>query len=240
MIVTDVLLVTANVVIVKLADVCPPGTLTIPGARAAFALLVASVTEIPPVGAGELKNTVPVAFVPLRHAAHAALLDATRGLEYEGSAVILTCDEHDVAAFTSLLDDARPLLRARRRLGVDCVLADACRWLDAGCPVAEGRVVALGGGGRERVPASCLSRTETPASREPTWAGCAAAAEIERRRGCASCPVENTCSRCARPEPFTESQYCSIRRSGTATRLIGAMEMLDATCFAARFSSMLG
>ena len=64
MIATDVSLVTANVVIVKLADVCPPGTLTIPGARAAFALLVASVTEIPPVGAGELKNTVPVAFVP--------------------------------------------------------------------------------------------------------------------------------------------------------------------------------
>src|SRR4029453_12021565 len=62
--VTDVLFPTANVVIVKLADVWPPGTLTMPGARATFALLVASVTEIPPAGAGALKNTVPVAFVP--------------------------------------------------------------------------------------------------------------------------------------------------------------------------------
>jgi len=35
-----------------------------PGARATFALLVARVTEIPPAGAGALKNTVPVAFVP--------------------------------------------------------------------------------------------------------------------------------------------------------------------------------
>src|SRR6478736_4978429 len=64
--VTDVLLATANVVMVKLADVCPPGTLTMPGARATFALLVASVTEIPPAGAGALRNTVPVALVPPR------------------------------------------------------------------------------------------------------------------------------------------------------------------------------
>src|SRR5262245_27378822 len=63
-IVTDVLFPTANVVIVKLADVWPPGTLTMPGARATFALLVARVTEIPPAGAGALRNTVPVALVP--------------------------------------------------------------------------------------------------------------------------------------------------------------------------------
>ena len=52
-IVTDVLLPTANVVTEKLADVCPPGTLTMPGTVATARLLVASVTEIPPAGAGE-------------------------------------------------------------------------------------------------------------------------------------------------------------------------------------------
>ena len=62
--VTDVLFPTANVVTVKFAEVCPPGTLTMPGTLATARLLVASVTEIPPAGAGELKNTVPVAFVP--------------------------------------------------------------------------------------------------------------------------------------------------------------------------------
>ena len=62
--VTDALFPTANVVTVKLADVCPPGTLTMPGTVATARLLVASVTEIPPAGAGALKNTVPVAFVP--------------------------------------------------------------------------------------------------------------------------------------------------------------------------------
>src|SRR5262249_4042079 len=62
--VTTVLFATANVVTVKLAEVCPAGTLTTPGTVAAAALLVASVIEIPPAGAGELRNTVPVAFVP--------------------------------------------------------------------------------------------------------------------------------------------------------------------------------
>jgi hypothetical protein len=64
--VTDVLLPTAKVVTVKLAEVCPPGTLTMPGTVATPRLLVASVTEIPPVGAGALRNTVPVALVPPR------------------------------------------------------------------------------------------------------------------------------------------------------------------------------
>src|SRR4051812_49798037 len=50
-IVTDVLFPTANVVTVKLAEVCPPGTLTMPGTVATARLLVASVTEIPPAGA---------------------------------------------------------------------------------------------------------------------------------------------------------------------------------------------
>jgi hypothetical protein len=63
-IVTDVLFATANVVTAKLAEVCPPGTLTIPGTVATDELFVARVTEIPPPGAGELRNTVPVAFVP--------------------------------------------------------------------------------------------------------------------------------------------------------------------------------
>ena len=73
--VTDVLFATANVVIVKLADVWPPGTLTMPGARATFALLVASVTEIPPAGAGALRNTVPVALVPPRTLAGVIAID---------------------------------------------------------------------------------------------------------------------------------------------------------------------
>src|SRR5262245_31007719 len=62
--VTDVLFATAKVVTVKVADVCPAGTFTTPGTVATDKLLVASVTEAPPAGAVELRNTVPMAFVP--------------------------------------------------------------------------------------------------------------------------------------------------------------------------------
>jgi hypothetical protein len=62
--VTVVLDETVNVVMLKLAEVWPAGTVTMPGALATALLLVARVTDLPPAGAGELRNTVPVAFVP--------------------------------------------------------------------------------------------------------------------------------------------------------------------------------
>ena len=70
---------TANVVTVKLADVWPAGTLTMPGTCAADELPVASVTEIPPEGEGELKKTVPVALVPPATLAGLIVTDCSNG-----------------------------------------------------------------------------------------------------------------------------------------------------------------
>ena len=88
-IVTAVLFPTANVVTVKLADVCPPGTVTMPGTLATDKLLVARVTEIPPAGAGELRNTVPVALVPPRTLVGVIVIDCSRGGAF-GSALTFT------------------------------------------------------------------------------------------------------------------------------------------------------
>ncbi len=87
--VTDVLVPTANVVTVKLAEVCPAGTLTTPGTTTTDELLVASVTEIPPAGAGELKNTVPVAFVPPATLVGLIVIDCRSGGAF-GSGVTVT------------------------------------------------------------------------------------------------------------------------------------------------------
>lgn len=54
---------TAVVVIVKVAEVDPLGTVTVPG-RVAFPLLEVSVTAVPPVGAAPERVTVPVEGVP--------------------------------------------------------------------------------------------------------------------------------------------------------------------------------
>lgn len=87
--VTDVLFPTANVVTVKLADVCPPGTLTMPGTVATDELPVARVTEIPPAGAGALKNTVPVALVPPGTLVGVIVIDCRSGGAF-GSALTFT------------------------------------------------------------------------------------------------------------------------------------------------------
>src|SRR5215475_12035998 len=87
--VASVLFDTTNVVTVKLAEICPPGTLTMPGTVATDELLVARVTEMPPAGAGELKNTVPVALVPPRTLVGVIVIDCRSGGAL-GSALTLT------------------------------------------------------------------------------------------------------------------------------------------------------
>ena len=62
--VTGVFAVTADVVMVKLREVCPAGTVTVGGTWAADALLVESVTAAPPDGAGPLNVTVAGMLVP--------------------------------------------------------------------------------------------------------------------------------------------------------------------------------
>jgi hypothetical protein len=62
--VTAVLVLTAFVVMAKVALVFPPATTTVAGVCAAPVLLLDSATVAPPVGAGPLRVTVPVAPVP--------------------------------------------------------------------------------------------------------------------------------------------------------------------------------
>ena len=83
---------TANVVTVKFAEVCPAGTLTMPGTRAAAPLLVERVTEIPPAGAGELRKTVPVALVPPLTLVGLIVIDCRSGVAFGSGATFTKID----------------------------------------------------------------------------------------------------------------------------------------------------
>src|SRR5438874_11391153 len=90
--VTDVLAETANVVTSKLAEVCPAGTLTMPRTSDADEVLVASVTEIPPEGEGELKKTVPVALIPPATLAGLIVMDCSKGGAFGSGATLTKID----------------------------------------------------------------------------------------------------------------------------------------------------
>ncbi len=83
---------TANVVTVKVAEVCPAGTLTMPGAVATELLLVESVTKIPPDGAGALRKTVPVALVPPVTLAGLMVIDCNSGGAFGSGATLTKMD----------------------------------------------------------------------------------------------------------------------------------------------------
>jgi len=61
---TGVVDVTVAVLAVKVALVCPAGTVTLAGTVTRAVLALDSVTTVPPLGAGALKNTVPVVGLP--------------------------------------------------------------------------------------------------------------------------------------------------------------------------------
>src|SRR5262249_10909367 len=88
-IVTDVLVDTGDVVTVKLAKPSPPGTSTIGGGCATEALLVASVTVVPPGGALALRNTVPFTLLPPVTPPTLSVIDTRPGGAF-GSGVTLT------------------------------------------------------------------------------------------------------------------------------------------------------
>ena len=76
--VAETAVLTALVVTVNVADVCPAATVTVPGTLA-DELLDASPTTKPPVGAGPLRVTVPVEEDPPTTEAGFTVTDATEG-----------------------------------------------------------------------------------------------------------------------------------------------------------------
>jgi len=91
-IVSRVSVETANVVTLKLAEVCPAGTATIGGGLATDGLLVASVTVIPPAGAGALRKIVPVALVPPATLAGVNVIDFSNGGAFGSGATLINDD----------------------------------------------------------------------------------------------------------------------------------------------------
>src|SRR5262245_391306 len=87
--VTGVFAVTVEVVTVKPAEVAPAGTLTT-GWGLATRLLVASVTDAPPAGAGPLRSTVPDTLLPPTTVGEASVTDERSGALGSGATLMKT------------------------------------------------------------------------------------------------------------------------------------------------------
>ena len=132
-------------------------------------------------------------------------------------------DRKDAALFARhLLAQGRELASVLRRRG--CAIEDACRFASEPCPALSGKRMCFDEEGAVRGCAA-LELEHGPGDR---WADLVArlapeAQELERRRGCATCPVASRCARCLAPHPFSEDEYCSLMRSAPTTELCDAL-----------------
>lgn len=85
--VTDVAAATPAVDTVKLALVAPAATVTLAGTEAAVALLLESVTAVPPTGAAPFRVTAPAEAVPPTTAAGLSAIEARLGARSDRGAV---------------------------------------------------------------------------------------------------------------------------------------------------------
>lgn len=171
-----------------------------------------------------------------------------RSLEKESEVIVALETREDVEIFQKLISlsagySEQGLLT--KLIGLNASFLDGCRWQEKPCPALElkkmfvqedntikpcmhGGVIAKTGDSRDKIVKRFKRKFEMEQS----------------RRGCRTCPVNDTCSKCLYPYPMTAQEYCDIRRNysqaGKITRLLTVMKDLELQRFMGFLSEYLG
>jgi hypothetical protein len=165
-IVTGVFVVTADVVIVKLREVWPAGTVTVPG-TCADVLLVESVTTAPPDGAAPLNVTVAGMLVPPLTLVALGVTADSDALAFGFGKMVRKADFASPPVVALMLADAKLLDELVVTVKLLALFPPAMNTLAGTC--ADGwsldnwTVVPPGGAG---VTSPTVPRTESPATTE--------------------------------------------------------------------------
>ena len=108
------------------------------------------------------------------------------------------------------------------------VVEDGCRWAPAQCPAVDFSRILVGNKGGI---CPCFSAEITGES----WCSTIELREKIRhlmkkekiRRGCYKCPVETHCSKCLFTRPFTNQEFCKIKRETNWSSMLAQAHMLN-------------
>lgn len=120
----------------------------------------------------------------------------------------------DVRAFIAMnpkQDDATLVNASLIKRGA--AVEDGCRWCSSPCPAGDGQRLLLK---RTGEISPCMSGGSIGSVHDPLETVLARArgalSSEYKRRGCDSCPVESTCSKCLFPSPYSVEEFCELQR----------------------------
>jgi len=182
------------------------------------------ITELTQWKEREITKFMEIYFVPLvKFRREAEKIDKTKSLYKQ--VIFLTLETHaDAEKFMSILGTAEFIGSFSKYRNIEIRMAQECRWHDGGCPALE----------RTGYYAKDV-RSFCPVARHVNFGSLDELAEfweqehekMRLRRGCDSCVVNDSCSKCLYPTPLSEEEYCGIRRTADTAGYIKRLRVYD-------------
>lgn len=186
------------------------------------------------------------AFIPLSKL-NREILAKIRKLKngkYDRKIIILSLNgQEDKARFMDLASDNIPLRKVMEDAAEEFHMLNACQWINRLCPAMAEDSLYVSKNGRVSFcnkNISLRAQNEKPGlikifskSEKQTLLQ-----ETERRRNCQSCEVDKSCSKCLYTYPYTEKEFCKLRKKTDTARFVRLLTVYDTLKGLARYKSL--
>ncbi len=123
----------------------------------------------------------------------------------------------DVKKLAELFSHSEKIILEADKVKLNCDFLDECRWSQAECPAKGFSRAIIDENGSIRICFNAVPIAKVGDERikiinklSLLWDN------TKKERGCDSCCVKKSCSKCLFPYPFTVKEYCRIRRGNTS------------------------
>lgn len=164
--------------------------------------------------------------------------------EYGRKVIFLSLNsQEDKTKFTNLAQDDTFLKNILQDGGEEFCIAQACQWREGLCPAMAENSLYVNKEGllsfcnkeisfRMQQGKSGLRKIFSKNQKQILLK------QAETRRGCQSCEVKKSCSKCLYPYPYAEKEFCALRKKTDTAKLIKLLMAHDALEGLARYRSL--
>lgn len=123
----------------------------------------------------------------------------------------------DIRELASLFSNSEKVTLDINKIKPECDFLDACRWFPGECPSATLSRAIVDKNGSIKTCFNGPAIAKIGDERESILKKLKLLFEdTKKRRGCFKCAVRHNCSKCLFPHPFTDEEYCRIRRGSSS------------------------